>query len=209
MRRNGVEAPAKLPERGVFRAAQGISPEAKLILFLGRLSEKKSPDLLLRAFAALPGQMEGSDLHLVFVGPDESGMRSRLEQLAEKFGLNPRVHFCGALYEKSKWGAYRDADVFVLPSQNENFGNSAAEAVAACTPVIVTRECGIAPLLADVAGLAVAHEVEALSQALARVLSDRQLHARLAAGCRVVASQLGWEEPIRQMEELYGKLAVS
>jgi glycosyltransferase involved in cell wall biosynthesis len=209
MRRNGVEAPAKLPERGVFRAAQGISPEAKLILFLGRLSEKKSPDLLLRAFAALPGQMKGSDLHLVFVGPDESGMRSRLEQMEGKFGLNPRVHFCGALYEKSKWGAYRDADVFVLPSQNENFGNSAAEAVAAGTPVIVTRECGIAPLLADVAGLAVAHEVEALSQALARVLSDRELHARLAAGCGVVAAQLGWEEPIRQVEELYGKLAVS
>jgi glycosyltransferase involved in cell wall biosynthesis len=209
MRRNGVEPPAKFPERGGFRAAQGISPEAKVILFLGRLSEKKSPDLLLQAFAALPPQLEGSDLHLVFVGPDESGMRARLEQMAGKLGLAPRVHFCGPLYGKSKWGAYRDADIFVLPSQNENFGNAAAEAVAAGTPVIVTRDCGIAPLLADVAGLAVAHQAEAVSQALARVLGDRELHARLAAGCRVAASQLGWEEPIRQMEELYGKLAVS
>jgi len=209
MRRNGVETPSMFPERGVFRAAEGISPQAKVILFLGRLSEKKSPDLLLQAFAALPAQMEGSDLHLVFAGPDESGMRMRLEQMAGKLGLAPRVHFCGPVYGNSKWGAYRDADVFVLPSQNENFGNSAAEAVAAGTPVIVTRECGIAPLLVDVAGLAVAHEAEAVSQALARVLSDRGLHARLAAGCRVVASQLGWEEPIRQMEELYGKLAVS
>jgi glycosyltransferase involved in cell wall biosynthesis len=208
MRRNGVEAPAKFPERGGFRATQGIAPEAKVILFLGRLSEKKSPDLLLQAFAALPAQMEGSSLHLVFVGPDENGMRSRLEQMSGKLGLGPRVHFCGPLYGKSKWGAYRDADIFVLPSQNENFGNSAAEAVAAGTPVIVTRQCGIAPLLADVAGLAVTHEVAAVSQALTRVLSDRELHARLAAGCRVVASQLGWEEPIRQMEELYGKLAV-
>jgi glycosyltransferase involved in cell wall biosynthesis len=119
------------------------------------------------------------------------------------------VHFCGPLYGKSKWGAYRDADIFVLPSQNENFGNSAAEAVAAGTPVIVTRQCGIAPLLANVAGLAVTHEVAAVSQALTRVLGDRELHARLVAGCRVVACQLGWEEPIRQMEELYGKLAVS
>jgi glycosyltransferase involved in cell wall biosynthesis len=209
MRRNGVETPAKFPERGVFRAAQGISPEAKLILFLGRLSEKKSPELLLQAFAALHGQREGSSLHLVFVGPDESGMRARLEQITEKLGLAPRVHFCGPLYGKFKWEAYRDADVFVLPSQNENFGNSAAEAVTAGTPVIVTHDCGIAPLLADVAGLAVAHEAEAVSQALARVLGDRELHARLAAGCHVVASQLGWEEPIRHMEELYGRLAVS
>jgi glycosyltransferase involved in cell wall biosynthesis len=209
MRRNGVEAPAEFPERGVFRAARGISPEAKVILFLGRLSKKKCPDLLLQAFAALPPQLEGSDLHLVFVGPDESGMRARLEQMAGKLGLSPRVHFCGPLYGKFKWGAYRDADIFVLPSQNENFGNAAAEAVAAGTPVIVTRDCGIAPLLADVAGLAVTHEVAAVSQALTRVLTDRELHARLAAGCRVVASQLGWEEPIRQMEELYEKLAVS
>jgi glycosyltransferase involved in cell wall biosynthesis len=209
MRRNGVEAPAEFPERGVFRAGRGISPEAKVILFLGRLSKKKCPDLLLQAFAALPPQLEGSDLHLVFVGPDESGMRARLEQMAGKLGLSPRVHFCGPLYGKFKWGAYRDADIFVLPSQNENFGNAAAEAVAAGTPVIVTRDCGIAPLLADVAGLAVTHEVAAVSQALTRVLSDRELHARLAAGCRVVASQLGWEEPIRQMEELYEKLAVS
>jgi glycosyltransferase involved in cell wall biosynthesis len=209
MRRNGVEAPAEFPERGVFRAGRGISPEAKVILFLGRLSKKKCPDLLLQAFAALPPQLEGSDLHLVFVGPDESGMRARLEQMAGKLGLSPRVHFCGPLYGKFKWGAYRDADIFVLPSQNENFGNAAAEAVAAGTPVIVTRDCGIAPLLADVAGLAVTHEVAAVSQALTRVLTDRELHARLVAGCRVVASQLGWEEPIRQMEELYGKLAVS
>jgi glycosyltransferase involved in cell wall biosynthesis len=209
IRRNGVEAPAEFPERGAFRSAQTIPQEARLILFLGRLSKKKSPDLLLQAFANLPAQMEESILHLAFAGPDESGMRARLEQMAGKLGLAPRVHFCGPLYGKSKWAAYRDADIFVLPSQNENFGNSAAEAVAAGTPVIVTRECGIAPLLADVAGLAVVHEAEAVSHALARVLSDRELHAGLAAGCRVVASQLGWEEPIRQIEHLYGNLAAS
>jgi glycosyltransferase involved in cell wall biosynthesis len=209
MRRNGVEAPAKFPERGVFRAAQGISQQAKLILFLGRLSEKKSPDLLLQAFAALPAQLEGTNLHLVIAGPDESSMVARLEHMAGQLGVAQRVHFCGPLYGEAKWAAYRDADVFVLPSQNENFGNSAAEAVAAGTPVVVTRQCGIAPLLADVAGLVVAHDATPLSQSLFRVLSDRELHARLAAGCSVIASKLGWEEPIRHLEELYKKLAVS
>jgi glycosyltransferase involved in cell wall biosynthesis len=209
MRRNGVEAPANFPERGAFRAAQGISQQAKLILFLGRLSQKKSPDLLLQAFAALPAQLEGTKLNLVIAGPDESGMVAGLKAMAEQLGVARRVHFCGPLYEETKWAAYRDADVFVLPSQNENFGNSAAEAVAAGTPVVVTQQCGIAPLLADIAGLVVAHDATPLSQALVRVLSDRELHARLAAGCSVIASKLGWEEPIAQMEELYGKLAVS
>src|SRR5260370_17561006 len=49
--RSGVEVPPSLPEPGKFRKSWGISREEKLVLFLGRLSTKKSPDLLLKAFA--------------------------------------------------------------------------------------------------------------------------------------------------------------
>ncbi len=180
-----------------------------MVLFLGRLSEKKSPDLLLEAFAKLPGQMDGSGVYLVIAGPDEGGMKNRLEHLVEQSGLERRVQICGPLSGEEKWAVYRDADVFVLPSVNENFGNSAAEAAAAGTPVVVTQGCGIAPLLADVAGLVVAHDSGAVSQALARILGDAELQKRLAAGCNYITSRLGWEEPIRQMEELYGKLGAS
>jgi glycosyltransferase involved in cell wall biosynthesis len=205
LRRNGVEAPALIPERGEFRAAQGISPDAKLVLFLGRLSRKKSPDLLLRSFAMLPAALGGSS-RLAFVGPDERGMKTWLVQRAEELGVASRVRFCGPLFERAKWAAYRDADVFVLPSQNENFGNAAAEAAAAGTPVIVTEECGIAPLLAGVAGLVVPHDAEAIAHAIERLLVESGLRARLAAGSREVASRLGWEEPAAEMEALYGRL---
>ncbi len=206
LRRNGVEAPASWPERGTFRRAHGISDDAKLVLFLGRLSVKKSPDLLLRAFGELFKRSAGISLLLIFAGPDEGGVQAQLDQMALQLGVQPRVQFVGPLFGEAKWAAYRDADVFVLPSQNENFGNTAAEAVAAGTPVIVTEQCGIAPLLADEAGLAVRHDTGALSRALERVLSEAQLRARLAAGCAVVTSRLGWEEPIRNMEALYAAL---
>jgi D-inositol-3-phosphate glycosyltransferase len=94
----------------------------------------------------------------------------------------------------------------VLPSQNENFGNTAGEAVTAGIPVVVTDKCGVAPLLADVAGLVVAHDAAAMAQALARVLWEPGLHARLAAGCRTVAARLDWDEPAEEMENLYGEL---
>lgn len=211
LRRNGVEVPAHLPERGAFRAAHRIAPDAKIILFLGRLSQKKSPDLLLRAFAGLSAQCGAREVHLIFAGPDESGMKARLEQLAQQeaaqFGASSRVHFVGPLFGEAKWQAYRDVDIFVLPSQNENFGNTAAEAVAVGTPVIVTEQCGIAPLLADVAGLVVEHDEAALTAALQHLLTDRSLYARLAEGCRTVTSRLGWEDPIREMEVLYEGLA--
>ena len=111
------------------------------------------------------------------------------------------------MFGEAKWAAYRDADVFVLPSQNENFGNTAAEAVAAGTPVIVTQNCGVAALLADEAGLVVPHETTALADALSRVLSEPELRERLAAGCSRVTAKLGWEEPVGEMETLYTRLA--
>jgi len=209
LRRNGVEGPASVPGPGTFRAAQNISAETKLILFLGRLSQKKSPDLLLEAFAKLVNMLKGNDLRLVVVGPDQGGMKAQLMQMAEQLGVVSSVQFCEPLYGEAKWAAYRDADVFVLPSQNENFGNTAAEAVSAGTPVVVTEQCGIAPLLANTAGLVVAHTVTGIADGMKRVLFEPGLRARLAEGCREVTSKLGWEEPVRVMETLYRQLIAS
>jgi glycosyltransferase involved in cell wall biosynthesis len=207
LRRNGVEAPASWPARGTFRRVHGISDDVKLVLFLGRLSVKKSPDLLLQAFGELYRRSAGIPLLLAFAGPDEGGVQARLDQMALQLGVRSRVQFVGPVFGEAKWAAYRDADVFVLPSQNENFGNTAAEAVAAGTPVIVTEQCGIAPLLADEAGLVVRHDTAALSRALERILSETELRARLSAGCAAVTSRLGWDEPVRDMEALYATLA--
>jgi glycosyltransferase involved in cell wall biosynthesis len=208
LRRNGVEPPDSWPERGTFRKGLGITVGAKIVLFLGRLSAKKSPDMLLEAFALLSKEAGGRTLHLVFAGPDEGGMKARLSEMAGQLGLTPQVQFTGAIFGEAKWAAYRDADVFVLPSQNENFGNTAAESAAAGTPVVVTEQCGIAPLLADVAGLVVPHDAGNLAHAIRAVISDPELHARLAAGCGEVTARLGWEDPVRETETLYNKLAI-
>jgi glycosyltransferase involved in cell wall biosynthesis len=206
VRRNGVEVPDSLPERGRFRVAAGIPADAKVILYLGRLSEKKSPDVLLQAFALLCNKESDTELRLVFAGPDEGGMKHRLQRMAGNLGVSAHVQILGAVFNEDKWSAYRDADVFVLPSQNENFGNTAGEAVAARTPVVVTDKCGIAPLLADVAGLVVKHDAGAIAQAVARVLYEPGLHARLSAGCKRAAAKLNWDEPAEQMESLYEQL---
>ena len=209
LRRNGVDSPSGLPERGNFREEFEIPANAKLVLFLGRLSEKKSPDLLLKAFAGATGSGPGRGRRadLAFVGPDETGMKARLRKMAKSLGLGERVHFSDALEGEAKWQAYRDADIFVLPSQNENFGNTAAEAVAAGTPVIVTDQCGIAPLLEDVAGMVVKHDEKDLRGALARLLEDNGLRTKLKQGCEIAYHRLDWEEPLAEMEAAYRRLA--
>lgn len=135
-------------------------------------------------------------------------MQAELRELAAQLGVASEVEFTGPIFGQAKWAAYRDADVFVLPSQNENFGNTAAESVAAGTPVVVTEECGIAPLLADVAGLVVKHDEGPLAKAIERVILDTELRERLVTGCTAVTARMGWEEPVREMEALYNKLAL-
>lgn len=208
LRRNGVEIPSEFPARGALRAKLRIPVNAKIVLFLGRLSPKKSPQLLLQAFARIAERL-GQSVQVVYVGPDEAGMRATLVRQAAESGVRDRIHFTGALFGEDKWAAYRDADVFVLPSQNENFGNTAAEAAAAGTPVIVTENCGVASVLGENAALIVKHDAEELAQALWRLLSDDALRADLAERGAQAARQLSWSEPVEEMEALYEKLAAS
>jgi glycosyltransferase involved in cell wall biosynthesis len=205
VRRNGVDRPCCLPEPGEFRKQWGISPRIKLVLFLGRIVPKKSPDLLLEAYARWRREMcEGTDSMLIFAGPEEeAGYCARLKSLARSAGIADRVIFTGPLYGAAKWAAYRDADIFVLPSQNENFGNSAAEAIACGTPVIVTAECGIAPMVDGKCGLVVPHDAGAIAAALEFVLGNADLARNFRDGCSETMQSLSWNEPLLAMEKLY------
>jgi len=209
VRRNGIDIPVSLPPAGAFRQERAISPQARIVLFLGRLVPKKSPDLLVDAFALWRRETpHAADSVLVFAGPDEhDGCLARLKSLAAASGIAGNVLFTGPLYDDAKWAAYRDANVFVLPSQNENFGNSAAEAMACDTPVIVTDQCGIAPIVDGRAGLVVPHDSRAIAAALKKLLNDDALAGRFRDACPGVVRGLSWEQPLSQMEAIYGDIS--
>lgn len=205
-RRNGIDAPGSFPPRGTLRSRLKLPSGVKMVLFLGRIVPKKSPELLLKAFAKLTAGEQERKTQLVFAGPDEGNLARELAESARELGVSERVHFTGPLFDEAKWGAYRDADVFVLPSQNENFGNTAAEAVAAGTPVIITENCGIAELLRGGAAVIVPHEESAITGALRRVLREEDLQRRMREAAASVTPRLGWEEPLMEMEHLYERL---
>src|SRR6202051_1425951 len=117
VRRNGIEIPGEFPPAGMFRKRWNIASDAKLVLFLGRLVSKKSPDLMLEAFSHWNRSGNGPQGSvLVMAGPGEGdGFRRQLEETAAQMRLNGSVVFTGALYGDDKWAASRDADVFVLP----------------------------------------------------------------------------------------------
>lgn len=204
VRRNGVEVPS-IPQRGIFRSKWQIPSVSKLVLYLGRLEVKKSPDLLLKAFARWRERSQfGAQAVLVIAGPTKDNRYSaRLRSLASSEGIAEALRFTGPIYDQDKWSAYTDADVFVLPSQNENFGNSAAEAMACGTPVIVTDQCGIASFVAGRGGLVVKHDATSIADALGALLEDESAAEGFRRGCAAVAKELSWDEPISTMIRTY------
>ena len=207
LRRNGIELTEfeNLPARGSLRARLTLSDTAPLVLFLGRISFIKGLDLLVEAFARLPEAQRG--VRLVIAGPDDDdGCAAAIAESIAKLQIGERVAVIGPLYGNERLQAFVDADVLVLPSRYESFGNVAAEAIACGTPALVTDQCGIAPLIKDRAALEVSADVDGLKNGLARLLEDGSLLADLRAGCAGVAQGLSWDEPVETMERLYEKL---
>ncbi len=131
-----------------------VSRDRKLILFLSRIHEKKGVDLLIDAFAQLAEEFP--DFDLVVAGPDQSGLQAQLQELAGKLGIADRIYWPGMLSGDAKWGAFRAAEFFVLPSHQENFGIVIAEAMALGRPVLMTNKVNIwREVEADGAGIVV------------------------------------------------------
>ncbi len=141
-------------------------------LFMSRIHHKKGLDLLIPAFA----RMSAKDAMLVIAGPDVDGYRAAVEQMARESGIADRVLFPGMLYGRDRAAALVDAEVFVLPSYQENFGVVVIEALAAGTPVIISDQVNIQDTIAAAqVGEVVPTSVQPLSDALSRWLNDRSL----------------------------------
>jgi glycosyltransferase involved in cell wall biosynthesis len=137
------------------------------VLFLARLHPKKGCDLLIEAFAR--HARADPQVHLVMAGPDSSGLLTRLQTQATALGIANRVTWTGMLQGPLKWGALRAADVFALPSHQENFGIAVVEALAVGLPVLISERVNIwREVVAGEAGFAAPDSVEGMATMLAR-----------------------------------------
>ena len=139
----GTAAPKGDPkvQAQTFLSAFPELRQKRLLLFLGRVHEKKGCDLLLEAFARLaPGQ---PDLQLVMAGPSDDALARKLQAQAVLLGISARVTWTGMLTGDLKWGAFHASDAFCLPSHQENFGIAVAEALACGKPVLISDKVNI------------------------------------------------------------------
>ncbi|MBM4018109.1 MAG: glycosyltransferase family 4 protein [Planctomycetes bacterium] len=129
----------------VCRRTYGVGPLDPMVLFVGRMSTQKGPDLLLEAVPGILHERAGAKV--VFAG--DGDMRSYLEYRARELGVAHAVRFLGAMdADGDLLNLYKSCDVVCIPSRNEPFGIVVLEAWAAGKPVVATRNGGTRELVA-------------------------------------------------------------
>jgi glycosyltransferase involved in cell wall biosynthesis len=113
----------------------------RLLLFMGRIHPKKGCDLLIEAFAKILAPHP--EWHVVVAGPDQLGWQRKLEDRARQLGVADRMTWTGMISGAIKWAAFRTAEVFILPSHQENFGIVVSEALSAGVPALISNKVNI------------------------------------------------------------------
>jgi glycosyltransferase involved in cell wall biosynthesis len=176
--------------------------EGPVILNVGRFSHKKGLDILIRAFAQAHDAHSGAVL--VLVGPDDEGLKPRLEQLAAETGVQDQVVFTGMLRGEELRAALSAATVWALPSKTENFGNAVIEAMAAGLPVVVSPEVNLASAIkAADAGIVSDRTPEAFATAIASLLESERRRSVLSDRAREFARAYDWDRIAAKLFQMY------
>jgi glycosyltransferase involved in cell wall biosynthesis len=193
---NGIDVPA--PE-----TAERPTPVPN-VLFVGRLHPIKRPDLLIDAFVALRRRHPAA--RLVVAGPDERCMRPQLVARAgEHAGA---IRWVGEVNASERTALLREAAALVMCSDSESFGMSALEAMAAAVPVVVTRTCPWPDVHRHGSGFWVDQRVDAIADALGRVLADTDAAREMGRRGRALAeSRYRWDVIARMFAAQYGALS--
>lgn len=188
--------PAKLrvvhnaPPEGEARPRRGGRrriPEA-VVLFLGRVTWQKGPGVFLDAATRVAKVRD--DVKFVVAG--DGDLWRRTVERAASLGLARRVHFTGFLGAGDVDRAYRDADVFVMPSVSEPFGIAPLEAAERGVPVLVSNRSGVAEVLPSAATFDPT-DPDALAAMILRVLASRSVRRRLVTKARAEMGRITWD----------------
>lgn len=189
-----------LPAGDPFRARWRLG-SGPVVLFMGRLHERKGLHLLLPAFADVVKRLP--DARLLVAGPDE-GMLGTLTAQVSQYNLGGRVVFTGMLSGQDRLAAFAAANLFALPAVGEGFSMAVLEAMACGLPALLTPGCNFPEAGEAGAGLIVARDPGPLSVGLHALLSDSERRAAMGRAARdLVRTRYTWEHIVGQMVEAY------
>jgi glycosyltransferase involved in cell wall biosynthesis len=173
------------------------------ILYVGSIAARKNLPRLLEAYARLRNW--SSNWRLVIAGT-RGWKSSPVYETVERLELAGCVHFTGYVEEEDLPALYNGADLFVFPSLYEGFGLPVLEAMACGAPVVTSNTSSLPEVAGDATLLADPEDVEAITEAMRRVLADRALAKELQAKGLERAEQFTWERTARETIAVYEKV---
>lgn len=213
----GITAPIKRIPWGIDRLEDLPKPDRSeleerfpqlagkpYVLFLSRLHLLKGLELLIPAFARVASRFP--DWRLVLAGPDEGGYRQVLEGLIEQAGIGDRVLLPGLVKGDDKAALLANAEIFTLPSFSEGFSISISEALGYGRPVVITTTCYVPEVQEWSGGLTVEPDIEALIEALSRMMADEGFRKTCSQNAqRLAAEHFTWEAVTRESLAFYSE----
>jgi teichuronic acid biosynthesis glycosyltransferase TuaC len=190
--RNGCDPNVfRLEDRSAARAQLSIDDKVELVLFVGRLDDKKGILELLEAFASLASHRP--KLRLAYVGDGPGG--ELLRNKTKHFSLGQRIFFPGPCSSQKVAQWLAAANVLALPSYNEGYPNVVIEALSCGRPVIATDVGGIPELVSESSGILVAPKewralAAAVDKAMERNWDERSISEQFRRGWDDAASEL-------------------
>jgi glycosyltransferase involved in cell wall biosynthesis len=182
-------------------AKLGIEAKRPYLLAVGNLQPRKNLVRLLDAFKDLVGP-RGHDVDLVIVGPP----RFRAEDtFAASTAVTERVRFTGYVTDHQLAAFYKCSTAFVFPSLYEGFGLPALEAMSHGVPVVCSNAGSLPEVCGDAALLFDPMSVDAIIEAVDRVLSDADLRKRLGAAGSARAREFSWTKSAEMTVAVYEK----
>jgi glycosyltransferase involved in cell wall biosynthesis len=192
------------PEAGLALLPKPFASQPRL-LFLSRLSEQKGIEILIRAAGLMHNA--GTPFVLLIAGTGFPAYEKRTRALVTELNLDDRVLFLGLVTGREKISLYQAADLFVLPTLQENFGLVLTEAMACGTAVLTTRGTDIWREVQSAGGEIVDATPHAIASAATSLLANpTDRRERGNRGRNWVMTNLAVDPLRRQYESLYEEI---
>jgi glycogen(starch) synthase len=206
---NGIRPEAYQPlSQYSFREQFHLSPEEKIVFYIGRLVQEKGVQILIEAAPLILERFPQTTFVIAGKGPFEVNLKNRTREL----GLEGKVHFLGYIDDQARNDLYHDAAAAVFPSLYEPFGIVALEAMASGTPVVVSSVGGLDEIVEhEKDGLKVyPNDARSLAEQVCRILAAEDWAASLAENAHAKAvNNYSWKKIARQTSELYEEIIFS
>jgi glycosyltransferase involved in cell wall biosynthesis len=190
-----LPSPVVVPNGIDIEPRPDVARDEQTLAFLGRVNWKKGLDRVIDALPSLPG------VRFLIAGNDEEGLTPALAERARERGVADRVTFAGPVYGTAKNELLARATLFVLVSTSENFGNAVLEALAMETPVVLSKDVGLAEDVVRAGAGATGLE------SIAPLLADAERRAAMGRNGRaLVESRFAWPHVAQEMETAYCSL---